>query len=416
MSKWLLISICLGISSLAHSADLKWDVEWYNSGRYTEPTENLVVNPGGRRISTPTGRAETDLRFNTRLTFSGGARLVVRPQLVGTQEYFAYSNPSEEATSASGKASLPEAYFEKDLTPKLSFAIGLQNYQWGPAEFLSPSNPFYHFNSSQRAYNYKEPGKNLLRFNWSPSASWSGIAVFEPVDNGNAFWVENRTFTAKGLLKIERRGKNSLNYVGLDSGVYEEGLPFIGEYANYEVLEGLSMYFDGRQSRGSAQYEPEYSSGLMDMVYEKDLSSWNSLIITGVRFESRVDVRFEYIFNSFGLSQEDQVLAFSSALPQHPRGNQNLKRILRSGRELLGLHYAYASIRVPDFIRQSNSLSLRYFHSLMDHSGGLQLACDFAIGDAWTLFAELGASVGDANQELSAFERGSLSAGFKWNL
>ena len=96
--------------------------------------------------------------------------------------------------------------------------------------------------------------------------------------------------------------------------------------------------------------------------------------------------------------------------------NAELKRILGSGMELLGEHYAYASLRIPDLWKQNNNVALRYVHSLMDQSGSVQLAWDLAIGDAWTLFAEADVSVGDKTQELSALEKASGEIGLKWNL
>ena len=47
------------------------------------------------------------------------------------------------------------------MNPKLSFTAGLQTYQWGPAELINPSNPFYHFQSQQGTFGFKSKGKNI---------------------------------------------------------------------------------------------------------------------------------------------------------------------------------------------------------------------------------------------------------------
>jgi hypothetical protein len=241
--------------------------------------------------------------------------------------------------------------------------------------------------------------------------------MIEPANNGQSFWIYEQKFKPKGIIKVERRGRNALNYFGVDAGTLDDNVPFVGEYFNFELVSGFSIYLDARHSKGYAQYMPDISPDLLyDMVYVRNDHTWNSLAAMGFRWEGSVDFRMEYIYNSYGLEKEDMLAAFQSAVPQHPRGDQNLKRILNSGRELMGQHYGYASLRVPDFIVQNNNVALRYIQSLMDQSSSVQLAWDTAIGDAWTLFAEASYSFGDNTQEFSALERASGQLGLKWNL
>lgn len=412
----LLLSVVLCLGFTAQAQEFRWDVEWYNSVQGLERNQDSLIDPTGRRLATPQARFETDLRLNTKYTWKNGTRFVFRPRFVGDFNQYQYLSPEETTTSSDFKASVPEVYLEGDATRRLTLAAGLQNYQWGPAEFISPTNPFFHFHPDQRAYNYKEDGRALLRMNWSPNSRWNVIAIAEPVNNGTSFWIYEQEFKPKGVVKIEVRGKNSLNYAGIDGGVIDDQIPFFGEYFNFELVEGFSAYLDARHSHGCAQYKPDVSpDGLFDMVYVRNTEVWNSLLVTGVRWEGSVDLRLEYVYNSYGLDSFDMQAAFLSALPQHPRGDENLKRLLGSGMELLGQHYAYLSLRIPDLWVQNNNLSFRYVQSLMDQSSSLQTALDTAIGDAWTLWAELNVSFGDNTQELSALEKGSGMLGIKWN-
>lgn len=417
MFKYSLVFGILIFSTLpAMAQSFRWDLEWYNSIQSTEATDS-PIDPSGRRLNNPKSHFQSDLRLNTRYTWKNGTRWVFRPRFLGDVNQYHYLDTDETKTTTTGEASLPEAYLEGDVSRTLSLSAGLQNYQWGPAEFISPTNPFYHFRRDQRSYTYKEDGRFLLRANWSPNARWSVIAIAEPINNGKSFWIYEQKFKPKGLVKIERRGKNALNYFGLDLGTIDDSIPFVGEYFNAEIISGLSFYLDARHSQGAAQYTPTMAPDtLYDMVYVRSDKDWNTLAVTGFRWEGRVDLRFEYIYNSYGLSKEDRIAAFQSAAPQHPRGNQNLPRILNSGMELIGQHYGYVSLRVPDLFIQNNNLALRYLHSLMDQSATIQLAWDTAMGDAWTLFAELNQSIGDNSQELSALEKSSGQLGIKWNL
>jgi len=414
----LILALLLCATLPAAAQSFRWDIEWYNSGQAIQQSDTSIMDPTGRRIDAPNARFQSDLRINTKYTWRGGTRWIFRPRFVGDVNQYHYLDTNEDKTTATGEASLPEAYLEGDPTRRLTLAGGLQNYQWGPAEFISPTNPFYHFRRDQRSYTYKEDGRFLLRANWSPNASWSVIAIAEPMNNGQSFWIYEQKFKPKGVVKIERRGKNALNYAGVDFGTIDDTIPFVGEYFNAELTPGLSIYADARQSHGSAQYSPDVINpdALVDMVYTRNDENWNTLAVGGIRWEGRVDFRMEYIYNSYGMDKEHMIAAFQSALPQHPRGDENLKRLIGSGMELIGQHYAYASLRIPDLFIQNNNVALRYLQSLMDQSASVQLSWDIAIGDAWTLFAEANYAFGDNTQELSALEKASGQLGFKWNL
>lgn len=406
----------MGLPALA--GDFRWDIEWYNYGQAVEQTDQSIIDPTGRRLNNPKERFQSDLRINTKYTWNNGTRFVFRPRFLGNVNEYHYLDTDENVTSTDGEIPIPEAYLEGDPTKTLTLAAGLQNYQWGPAEFIGPSNPFFHFRRDQRSYTYKEDGRFLLRMNWSPNYRWNIIAIAEPMNNGDSFWIYEQKFKPKGIIKIERRGKNALNYIGVDAGTIDDTIPFIGEYFNYEIVSGLSIYVDARHSQGSAQYEPDVSPDLLyDMVYVRNDHTWNTLSVAGIRWEQgRVDIRAEYVYNSYGLDQNNMQAAFLSALPQHPRGDENLKRLLGSGMELMGQHYGYLSFRFPDLFMQNNNVALRYVQSLMDQSATVQLAWDVALGDAWTLFAEANYSIGDSTQELSALEKASGQLGLKWNL
>jgi hypothetical protein len=151
------------------------------------------------------------------------------------------------------------------------------------------------------------------------------------------------------------------------------------------------------------------------MEFVEDKSTINTLAVMGFRWEGSADFRIEYLYNSYGLSKDERTAAVSSTVSQHPHGDRNLKRLMHSGMELIGMHYAYSSLRIPDFLNQENNLFFRYAMSLTDSSSTFQIADDLAIGDAWTLFAQLGLNIGDNTQEFSALEQFHGLLGFKWS-
>lgn len=410
------LTLIYGFSITAQAQEFRKDFEWYNSDRKVERNKGTFIDPTGGRLGAPESLFQSDLRLNSKYTFESGSRLVFRPRLLLDYKTYPESHPGPDRVTQ-GKLSLPEGYLEWDADEKTTLAGGLQNYQWGPSELMSPSNPFFHFRPEQRSYNYKEDGRFLLRLNWSPGANWNLIGLVEPINNGNSFWIYEKKFQPKALIKLERHGENALNYFGFGAGTMDDRIPFIGEYFNYEIRQGLSIYLDGRQSQGRAQYTPRLAPDtLYDMVYVRDSQAWETLMVSGLRWEEGdFDVRMEFIYNSYGLTLDEMQAAVSSVLPAHPRGDQNLKRLNASGMELPGQKYGYVSLRIPNVFIDNNNLSFRYLRSLTDQSATLQTAYDGPLGKAWTLFAELNISLGKTTEELSALEKGSGTLGVKWN-
>lgn len=400
--------------SIASWGSLGWDTEWYNLYSQRSLKESNL-DPTNRYLNYSKSTYSSDYRFNMIYLKKKKWKAVFRPRILVEQSSYSYLNPSERKSKTTATPSASEAWISANVSRDSSWTVGLQNFQWGPAEVISPSNIFYHFNSNQKSTTYKSTGRNLIRYNWTPSEDFSLVAIIEPTNNGESHWIYNQKFKPKAEIKIEKVGSNSLNYWGLGAGLDEEQVPVLAQYANYEFRPGWSLYFDAKETNGSANYLAEANSlGLYDMVYSKR-DGWQSLGVYGVRWESDWDIRYEFIANSFGLSSDQQTQAFISALDINPSKAQNLYALRESGRELFGKYYSYLSFFKRDFIKRDFNLGLRYFHSHQDQSGSLQSNFDAPLSNSLTYFLDLILYLGTVNQEISAFETNWISTGIKWS-
>ena len=375
-----------------------------------------IINPENQVLKVAVGEYHLDLRGEFKWR-SEEKQLVVRPRFLGHQSNIELNNKTE--VEAKGQADLTDAFYENYWTPKLSTTLGLQVYQWGPAEFLNASNPLYHFNPRQKSAVYKEKGQILLRFNFSPSMQSNYIFMFQPVSNNEAEWIAEDTFTPKFLLKYEKTGKKATNYFGVVAGSEEKNNIFFGEYFNFSFFEGFSLYTDMKHAQNRINFIPEVNGALVNLVPETHSEAqWPTLAVFGARWEDTYDVRLEYIYNGMGLSESDLNLAVASVSNfTNPAYPQNLGRFLKPGLELLGQNYLYVSWRVSDPFRlRELNLYFRYICSLQDKSSQMQFEFDRALWESFLLFSNVSFSNGNIDSEFRLLNAWQALIGLKWGI
>ena len=392
--------------------------ESYLSGSYAG-VGNSTLNPDNRRLSLPQKSGSLDLRDDFSLSYKDDNRLVLRPRILLTTGTVEYTNPSESKNVSTSKIDLTDAFYESQLLPSFSMTLGLQVYQWGPAELLSPSNPIFHFNSSQRSYFYKEKGHVLARANLT-LGNLSMVALSEVVSNNEAYWIAEKQFSPQSLLKTEWRFENPSNYAGFVVGEQEQQHAFIGEYLVFYPVEGFSLYFDARHSQGITAYMPQLSNTGFYVMAEDDLlqNQTITLATAGLRYEgAAADLRLEYISNQAGYNKTDLENAKRAVTEISPFLATNITRFFHSGLELPGANYLYLSARFPDFwtLRDVN-LYLRYLMSLQDNSGSFQINFDKVLTESLVGFVETDFAQGDNDRELTILNRWQALVGIKWSL
>jgi hypothetical protein len=126
-----------------------------------------------------------------------------------------------------------------------------------------------------------------------------------------------------------------------------------------------------------------------------------TLFNAGARYDGPVDIRAEFLTNTYGYQRSDFQSVVASTLAQglSPR-NLNL-----NGIELPGQYYAYASLRLPNTgYQKKGTLGLRYLHSLMDQSGLFTGSAEQAVSDSISVFGEVSVARGDDNTEFTTLE------------
>jgi hypothetical protein len=400
-------------------ADIRYSIDSYFYLQKNQVADTLL-NSSNQILKLSNQELGLDIRGELKWR-SDLNQLIVRPRAEAYSKTSSFGMPEQNDQESKSKLDLTDAFYETYLTSELSITGGLQVYQWGPAEFINSSNPLYHFNSRQKSLIYKEKGQVLLRANYSFDKENSLIFIIQPVSNNEPEWIAENQFNIKGLVKYEKLWSGSGNNIGIVAGVEDKSNLFIGEYAAYYPIEGLSIYGDFKHAQKHINFVPESSGLSYDLVpYEQSLSEEQSptLAAVGLRWEGDFDVRAEYIFNGMGFdkNQMSNVLLATADIT-NPNYLQNLKRFQKIGLELLGQNYAYLSYRVSEpFKFHEFNFYVRHIHSFQDESGQTQIEFDKSFLDSFLFFANFSFANGDLDTEFRLTNDWQALAGIKWGI
>lgn len=423
-----------GLSSIAIAEDevsFQGSLVWQNYGTSNLLNNKNPQNPDNSVALIPNtafdSRMLPDFQFRAK-TF----KLIFRPII---SERWSQTRVESLSTSSKIKADayINEAYAQWNASDSFLFAFGLQNFQWGPTESISPTNKIFRDSILSKDVFYESKGKYLSRANLSLGKNFNFI-LLSNVDQAprHDTYRSEEVFETSVLAKAEANWNGGANYFGLAGGAFESGNPWFGEYFNLDIkfIDGLSIFGDVSHEKQPLSWYPVRRSipggptTAYDLVTfeqsERDNNNFKTLAVGGLRyaFENGSDLRFEYIFNQLGYTNEQREDAYYGIDPtvttQSPYLLVNSSRFFYPGIGLPGQKYGYASVRVPDFFTLNDLLFYgRFLNSLTDHSSYMLFAFEYTIGDAGTfIFSQAGSSGGE-HSELQGLVTNSTTLGYK---
>lgn len=413
--------MCFNLFSLNSAyGESRYRVEIYGSSTYQEINEQSRFNPDNQVLKIPEWSHVLELRPDVELNFLKLHSVILRSRHFLTSHEMDTANPTQTRTSIGSESDLTDLFISSEWKDHFSTHVGLQNYQWGPAEILSPSNVFFHFDNNQRSFFYKEKGRAMMRVNWNPdpdSSKWSVVGIYEPTSNHERFWTADREFRPKSALKIEYQFENPINAVALIFGQGEKERFYFGEYFTWSPKEGISIYGDLKHQSGETHFVPEQNlMGTYDLVDSDEDSRYFTLAVVGFRWEGRIDLRQEFIWNEPGYTQREWHQAKAAALVLGPNLPRNIERFSRPGLEFRRQSYSYTSLRIPDLGKgQKHSAAIRWLSSLSETSSALQVNWEYLWKDSTVLSAEALHFMGGQGTEFRLLSDTQASIGFRWS-
>lgn len=294
-------------------------------------------------------------------------------------------------------------------------AGGRENLQWGPAFFLSPSNPFF---DDKGLSNPKREigGQDFVKLNWYPNFNWSlsllaniGQGRYEPV------W-DHSDFEPTYALKIDYITYRK--FISLIGSYKNNDRARLGSYAGWNVTDSILFYAELGLSAGNDVLYPETGDKTVQYTAKNDdYDQITSLSTLGVSytFETGSNISLEYLYNSAGYNSEEAELYFDTfeklhcllSCPYNPGGippgisASNVKKALYPELQLLRRNYIFAQYRKLDIL-DNLDLILRFTYNIDDQSANVVPVINYGVGDHVELFFIALQTFGAEDAELSS--------------
>jgi len=406
----------LATTSVAAAGGIDWrtSLDWFASFRATLPPGG-VGNPENRTLRLPLLAIENELRPSLRFDYSA-FQLMVRPSFALSVLSARVSRQMQDP-QIDVRAQLTELYAVWKAADFLSLAYGLQNYQWGPSETLSPSNSIFHLPYTRNILTLIR-GRHLARVNISPSRSWSIVVLLEPTDNGEPAFTYGAAFDPKALVKIEYTRPSGDTYVGVTAAKGEHSRAWVGEYGVFSVNDAFSIYADARHTRGSDALYPTgaASPGKAFAATEASSGKVSTIATLGARYQFKdgEDLRLEYLHNDPGYDR--QQMATSARTVAASTDPAAVGAYASPGLDLPGRRYLTASVRFPKLgPRERVSLDVTYLQSLTDGTGALFVNSEWIHSDSLVFFMSAAAIPGQSDGDLTRLGRGYWIVGSRFS-
>lgn len=407
---WLVARVCLFGATQARAEDalqIRGHADAFAAVESVLPTDS-TANPGNV-LQLPLLMGALELRPSLTIDYGGWLVLSARPR-VKLSAGLARTNGAWDGGRGAASVDVAELSFTWRLADWLSFTWGLQNFQWGPAELASPSNRLFHETGLLKDPLYFVPGHHLLRVNASAGKTLSVVLLAELTAPPDTF-VFGETFGPRGQAKLEWSEEGGRGLIGVTGGIGARQRPFFGEYAQWQVTDGLSVYADASHSTQRHAWYPVLGEAGFSFVH-RESTDWKRLYtmaVGGLRytFESGADVRAEVLLNDAGWTRDEIELAAAFALASEQSGP-----LFTPGLEYLSRTMVYASLRLPELPpRKHLTLVARYALSCTDLSGAAFLTASLDASDSMVIFVSALATHGPSWAELSRLARASFFLG-----
>jgi len=307
-----------------------------------------------------------------------------------------------------------QGYIRTNLTNNLSSTVGREVLTWGPANFRSPSNPFY-FDAGKT-----DPLRDLLGLDLAKVFYKNenlGVSIGY-IDGSDKIFSPN-DFSKTTLIKIDMKTQE------LQASLIASKMPnlaeFLGGFAQRQMSDNFMIYseFGYKNQQNSLDVLP--TSLATSQSSQKKLLS---LVGGAYTIESGHTLSFEYLHNGFGLDSETYTRYFNII------ENASRQFIAATSQQTLGINQqtlVNAATLAPSslaknylfFQLQSNPLEgssyWRYTSTinLHDKSSQHSIYAEKSLSNKMSLFGVASRNFGNRRTEYGLLTNSTIVAGLK---
>ena len=382
----VIVSIVCAITASAALADDGWqtsiDGNLYGYATHSSLDEHTPLNRGNRVAQLAERGRIAEWRLNMKAE-STDWRLTARPILHSETVHNAFADGHAD------DAYLSQWQIRYRLNAQWHLAAGRDVLNWGPAQFRSPSSPFY-FDNGRSDPLAEIGGVDTLKLSWTPDIRRS-ITVARIVDGGHLPRDPDPTRDS-WLLKAEQRD-DAAAY-----GIVVHKAPkyptFFGAFAQATLSDAILIYAEASSATLAHTLVATDSVTQPFAVTDHSPRQTTALVGTSYTFENGQSMALEVLQNGHGYSAAQESTYFGLVV-------QAPGLLLGYAPPLLGRDYLHA-------VWQSNTMDEQGFwrlmasHNLTDHSSELAFYGERVLSSRITAFVMAMATTGTRHSEWGA--------------
>jgi hypothetical protein len=401
---------CIGLPSSQAHAELprfNADVETWGYYSHKSLVSDSILNPNNTIANVSQRQLTADVRINA--TIKGDSfDVLIRPRLL---KEVGYANDTKKVT---GDAYLSQGFARFKLPRDFTVTLGRELLTWGPANFRSPSNPFY-FDAGRTQPLREVPGLDLARVHYlAGGVGVTAAYIFrDKSTNANAVRDPQTTEVSidhkrAGLLKFDYRGSDYLLSAIASRAQGKD--TFGGAFAQATLSDALLVYGEfGSIPPGQVM---NYATGT-----PKDLPRRSTWLGGGsYTLQSGKVFSIEYLRDNRGLTQEEQRLFFSQVQQGLSQSNATTVAAASDATAarppLLGKNYV-SLVFQSDLQETSPYWRAMLVRNIQDHSNQAIIYLERKLSDRFSVFGSFRRNFGGPDTEFGAVVRSEAVLGLK---
>ncbi len=396
-----LVVLLLAVAPFRAAADDKlwrtsWDAALYGYAGHMALRADSVLNPENRIARLPQRSDTAELRFNLRAD-SETVRLTARGLVAVSESRNAFGGMSQK------EGRLGQWQARVRTGEAWSIAAGRDVLNWGPAQFRSPSSPFY-FDNGRSDPMRELTGMDMVQLSWTPDMG-HGASLTHIMRAGDE-QAQSTVWRDSWLLKLDRRGDDwayglaaaHAPHLPTFFGAHGQWTPddttlLYGEYAFAAVHDVLRSPEDTALPFSVQPVAPRRGTVLLGMAYT---------------FEDGRTLSAEYLHDGHGYTPDQTAAYFARAASSPVLAGQALGLMPR----LLGRDYLHL-VWQSNLMESDGYWRLMATHNLTDGSGSLGGYAEHHLDTQLSAFVLVICNAGGARGEAAALYTRSLTLGLK---
>ncbi len=377
-----------------------WDGTLYGYASAMRQQPDSVLNPDNQIAHMADRSATAELRLNLKAE-NDVLRFTARPILLARASHVPHDGSETE-----NDAYLSQWQVRLRAAEAWNIALGRDVLNWGPAQFRSPSSPYY-FDNGRSDPMRELSGMDSAKVSWTPDRQSTLTLAYVAASGHDA--PDDDPWHDSWLVKLDRRGDDWA--YGLIAADAPDRPAFYGAFGQFTLSDAIMLYGEVGSSSLTPELQSPSDPSQPFAATKNSPRKTTALIGASYTFENGTSLAAEVLHDGHGYTSSEEVAYFQRAATSQANAGLALSQQPR----LLGRDYLHV-------VWQSNMMDdggfwrLMYTHGFTDGGDELAAYAETVLSRHVTAFLTAVLPHGDARQEFSSLYRNSITLGLKFAL